>query len=250
MSKSILGRKYLTKMDQPDRRDYPFTMADTPKLTPDKVDLTPFILSIEDQGSEGSCTGHGWTSSKELRNNITKQDKTQLSRQFCYQKILELEGHAGQDVGGQIRTGAQVLSQIGVCAETFMPYKSGGYKTKPTLAAIKDATLRMGGTYERLANINDVEYALSQQLPVVFGTVLYQSFESNDCLKTGHIPMPDLHREGRLGGHCMFWCGYNRRTQTLITPNSWGTKVGDHGIFYMPYDFVRLYCIDMWVIEI
>lgn len=251
MANSILGRKYGCIHDIKDERDYHFRDLFSFVPLPSKIDNSAYRNSIEDQLQEGSCTGHGWTSARESLNNLLNRfPKLQLSRQDLYRQILIAENHFGQDVGGQIRTGAKILSKLGVCAESTFPYKLGGYKLKPTKLTISDALAHAGGSYARISSIEEIRQALFRKLPIVFGFTVSTSFESKSCLSTGDIPMPN-NGESVLGGHCMYidGCDDNRRNGDLIVPNSWGTGVGDKGVFYMPYDFYRKYTMDAWVLN-
>jgi len=62
--------------------------------------------------------------------------------------------------------------------------------------------------------------------------------------------MPDL-KERSLGGHAVIVMGYDDDTECFIVKNSWGTKWGDKGYFYMPYDYLlnRNLSDDFWVIQ-
>lgn len=58
------------------------------------------------------------------------------------------------------------------------------------------------------------------------------------------MPMPQ-RSEDLLGGHCVVWVGWDDDLQLpntsvhggLETRNSWGTRWGIDGHFYMPYDY-------------
>ena len=51
-----------------------------------------------------------------------------------------------------------------------------------------------------------------------------------------------------LGGHAVMLCGYDDKTEMFIVRNSWGSEWGDKGYFYMPYDFIKQYASDFWVL--
>ena len=72
--------------------------------------------------------------------------------------------------------------------------------------------------------------ALASGLPVVFGCLLFESFD--DCNRNGGVvPMPDpseMARESH-GGHAMCAVGYSDREKVFLVRNSWGDPWGDAG---------------------
>lgn len=56
---------------------------------------------------------------------------------------------------------------------------------------------------------------------------------------------------GRLGGHAVVAVGYDDARAEFIVRNSWGTKVLDHGYFYMRYSYVASSTLasDLWTIR-
>jgi C1A family cysteine protease len=79
--------------------------------------------------------------------------------------------------------------------------------------------------------------AIASNLSVVFGFTVYQSFESPAVAQSGVLPMPKPH-EATVGGHAVVAVGYNDSQSQVIVRNSWGASWGDHGYFYMPYQYM------------
>jgi C1A family cysteine protease len=54
-----------------------------------------------------------------------------------------------------------------------------------------------------------------------------------------------------VGGHAVLCVGYDNGKGNFKIRNSWGPGVGDHGYFYMPYEYVtnRQLANDFWVIN-
>jgi hypothetical protein len=50
-----------------------------------------------------------------------------------------------------------------------------------------------------------------------------------------------------VSSHCVVLVGYDDDKRTFKVQNSWGTKWGDEGYGYVPYDFVDRYVVECWV---
>jgi C1A family cysteine protease len=123
---------------------------------------------------------------------------------------------------------------------------------KPPTKAYTEGAKRKGLSYWRVnQTLNDILTAVGvNQLPVVFGFAVYESFESEKVSKKGIVPMP-MPGEQMLGGHAVAIVGYDMAKRVFIVRNSWGSKWGDRGYFYMPFDYVLdpdLAC-DFWVLQ-
>ena len=109
---------------------------------------------------------------------------------------------------------------------------------KPTANAYKEALKHQAITYQRLTmSLSHMKGCLAAGYPFVFGFTVYESFESQAVTKNGKVPMPK-HGEKSLGGHAVLTVGYNDSSQQFIVMNSWSTKWGDKGYFYMPYAYL------------
>jgi C1A family cysteine protease len=91
---------------------------------------------------------------------------------------------------------------------------------------------------------------LAGNLPFVIGFTVYASFESSSVAATGIVPMP-RPREQILGGHAVLVCGYEDSKQLFIVRNSWGTRWGVNGYFYIPYAYFTNPSLvsDLWTIS-
>jgi C1A family cysteine protease len=90
--------------------------------------------------------------------------------------------------------------------------------------------------------------ALAEGFPVVFGTVLFESFARVGA--DGVIPMPDEATEHQIGRHAMLLCGYN--ATHFLVQNSWGKNWGAHGYCSIPHAYFVKYApldADFWVIR-
>lgn len=114
--------------------------------------------------------------------------------------------------------------------------------------------------------VKNIKQSLAQGDRVTFGVLLFNfeqgtmgavgSYKSNydTWLLTPEF-IHDLKGEPEFGGHEMVITGYDddavaydksgRKYTGLFTlRNSWGSKVGDHGDFYMSYDYFKLLTIE------
>ena len=80
--------------------------------------------------------------------------------------------------------------------------------------------------------------------------LIYTSFEGRVVNTTGYVPMPNTKTERLLGGHAVICVGYNDAKGVWIMKNSWGTRWGDSGYFYLPYNYLLSSTLagDMWQI--
>ena len=234
--------------DKIDKRDYIY--KPTAVKTPQNVDLRAFATPVEDQGNLGSCTGQAISSAIELLNRKNKLS-TEISRLFIYYYERVLLGTVNYDSGAYIRDGIKVTNKWGAPLEMFWPYVINRFKVEPSPAAISDAAKRKVTRYERALNFNAVIDALTAGFPVTIGFFVYDSFMSGAVSNTGIMPYPNVKRESLLGGHAVLLVGYDNRTSRFIAKNSWGTRWGDRGYFYMPYDVIKnpKMSADFWVIK-
>jgi hypothetical protein len=110
--------------------------------------------------------------------------------------------------------------------------------------ARKNALKHRTAYYQRLFTKDEIKYTLSNSnMPMI-------SFDIFDGILTapeGKVPMPK-NDERRLGQHCVCVCGYDKDYLTFA--NSWGTKWGDKGYGYLPWEYVEHYVYEIWVTAI
>ncbi len=246
--------KYSLVRDTPDPRDLQYSQhlgADLSQI-PRKADLRPFCSPIEDQGQTNSCTGHAIVAAMECDLNIQKEQPIRLSRLFVYYNERELEGTVGQDGGAEIRDGIKQIATYGACNETLWPFDPNKITTKPGLEAYEDGLKHKAVRYEAVEqSLDALLHCLGMnQRPVVFGLMLYDSFESDAVAQSGIVPMPHLWGEQCLGGHALCIVGYDMDTQQFLIRNSWGTDWGQQGYFWAPFTYIldpRL-AMDFWTV--
>ena len=245
--------KYGHKRDVVDIRDRKFKVA-SPISLPPVIDLrsSPFMPEVWDQGKLGSCVAHstGCIFNFEQR----KQGSPDFipSRLMIYYNARLLEENVNNDDGCQIRDAIKALIKQGVCDETEWAYDESKFAIKPSdncyIHAEKHQVIQYMSVPQTLIGIKT---ALVQGYPISFGIQIYESFESEQVINSGIVPMPDVEREQCLGGHAIVIVGYDDNKKIFICRNSWGNKVMMGGYFTLPYGYVLVNVLasDFWIIQ-
>ena len=243
-------RVYGWKRDLPDPRDRMYLAPRRLISLPPHVDLRPYCSPVEEQGSVGSCTGQAFAGVLEYLDRRNDGAHADVSRLFIYYNERKLENATGEDAGAYIRDGIKALKEWGACDEYLWPYEERRWSVEPSPKAYRDALKRRIKSYERVTSLYDLKAALAEGLPVVFGFMVYESFDSGEVGKTGSMSMPEAGEELR-GGHAVLAVGYDDATRTLIVRNSWGETWGDKGYFYMPYAYADdpVLSDDFWTVK-
>ena len=240
--------KYHWVKDKIDTRDHPYRL--TGATQSNIVDLRQYCSSIEDQGKLGSCTGNAIAGAIELLHK--RQNRTlDISRLFIYYYERMFIGTVNYDSGAYIRDGIKACYTYGAPTENLWPYNISKFKMQPHKTAIVDALKRKVTSYQRALDFNQVMDSITSGYPVTIGFNVYSSFDSPAVAKTGFMPYPDVNKERLLGGHAVLLVGYNKYNNIFIARNSWGTRWGDNGYFYMPFEVIQnnRMSSDFWVIK-
>ena len=204
------------------------------------VDLSPEgPKEIYNQGHLGSCTSNAIAFAYEF--DEYKQDepvKFTPSRLFIYYNEREIEGTINEDNGASIRDGIKSINKIGVCPEDKWPYDISKFTEKPKYECYEIAKNHRSVQYKRVQQkIDQLKSALSNGFTIIFGFIVYESFESEETAETGIVTMP-TEKEQVLGGHAVCIVGYDDSKQTFKIRNSWGEKWGDNGYCYFPFEYI------------
>lgn len=236
------------KRDKPDSRD--FIYASKPVAPQSRVDLRNWCTIVEDQGNLGSCTGQAIAGAIEYLN---KKSGTvmDVSRLFIYYWERDILGTVNYDSGAYIRDGIKSVFKYGAPLERLWPYIINRFTLRPTSSVISDAAKRKVTLYEKVTDFNGCKNALQNGYPVTIGFDVYSSFMSSTVSRTGMMPYPNINREQLLGGHAVLLVGYDDSQSRFIVRNSWGTRWGDRGYFYMPYQVIQNTSMsdDFWIIK-
>jgi C1A family cysteine protease len=176
------------------------------------------------------------------------------SRLFLYKatrNLMKIEGN----VGTSIRSTMKAMALFGVPPEEYWPYQEDKVNEEPlpfcyafaqNYQALKYFRLDAAGIQEDLL-LAQIKAILVAGIPCVFGFTLYHSIY-DDSNPRGHIPFPHK-RDKAEGGHAVVAVGYDDYKQienadgyksqgALLIRNCWGTKWGEGGYGWLPYDYV------------
>uniref|UniRef100_A0A6C0KGS6 Peptidase C1A papain C-terminal domain-containing protein n=1 Tax=viral metagenome TaxID=1070528 RepID=A0A6C0KGS6_9ZZZZ len=210
-----------------------------------KVDLRSKFPPPFDQGSLGSCTANALC-------GVIAYDMPGFigSRLFLYYNERYIEKDVKDDGGAMLSDGVESLKIYGICPESDWKYDISKFSVKPSKKCYQDAVSHHSVNVKNINNtMKDMKNALSNGYPFVVGITIYESFESDEVAKTGMVPMPSSS-ETCNGGHAVVCVGYDDEKQVWIMRNSWGSKWGDGGYFYLPYAYLLSddLATDLWCV--
>jgi C1A family cysteine protease len=240
---------------------------------PTIVDMRSKMPPVYDQGNLGSCTANALCAAYQYLKPTFSP-----SRLFLYYNERVIENDILIDGGAFLINGVKSLVQTGVCPENLWPYIESQFSVKPTPNCYTDAAIHKALTdHNVLQTLTQMKACLQSGLPFAVGITVYETFELQAVANTGLVPMPDLTNEENLGGHAVLVCGYNdsiqwwqnkitygKRGQRILTQttnptmkgawivrNSWGSKWGAAGYFYLPYPYLTNLDLagDLWALD-
>ncbi|MGB6773725.1 MAG: C1 family peptidase [Terriglobales bacterium] len=242
-------RKFGTLRDVHDVRDRMYQASSLSRPILQRVDLREWGGPIKDQGEEGSCTGHAFSSAREWIARKYEKDSPVLSPQYLYVEELIANGSFPQDDGAMPRTGCQVLTAKGCCEASLYPYVAGKLIV-PTIDQTQIASKYKTGAYHRIGTLPDFLSCLTDPTPwpILVGFVVYASFMTQQVADTGIMPIPKSG-EQQQGGHEVLCLGYDLPKQMALIQNSWGNGWGQQGYFWMPFAMIVSADTDLWVVH-
>lgn len=232
-----------------DARDIVFSASatETGIYLPKIVDLETLLPDVLDQGSLGSCTGHGIANAvfaAMKRNNI---NPVLPSRLFIYYEERVIQGTVNCDCGAYIRDGIKVVNKLGVPDEIYWKYDIRKFSTRPQPSAYENAKFSSKFIYQAVPATKDMfKRVLAKELPIVLGFRVFESFEK--ITSTGKMPIPSTN-EKVIGGHCVI--AYRYDSQGVWCRNSYGKRFGKKGNFMIPWAFITSgNVMDCWALDL
>ena len=224
-----------------------------------KVDLRIYVDEVFDQGRIHNCTANVVCAAYclELKRQTKEQNNVYFpfdpSRLFVFYNARLCDNSTGTDGGIPLRFALAAANYLGVCEESYWPYRVENVTVKPPLTAYQAAGGNAISKYEGLEqNIDQFRACLKAGFPFAFGFEIYSNFRDLDN-NNGIMPMPSAEdlANYKPGKHAVLAVGYDDTTQLITVLNSWGKKFGDNGYFYMPYKYItdQNRAFDFWKIE-
>jgi len=250
----------------PDERDFPLVGTGGNALFGALDDYVPVahlpmiahLDGINDQGGSSSCVWQGMQQQHYVALGVHGvRSRRRLSVMFGYHLTRRRGGTQLVDGGCVPRLAWKVAADSGFCPEDLWPFNEAEINRPPSLDAVAGAIDQrwVEGYYHILGSPreDEVRQALSSNHPLVFGTIIDQSFGryKGSGLSTDPMPPPS----GNTGRHMMCAVGYDQ--DGLWVVNSWGrwgcgdpTGRFDHGFFHMSWEWVNWYgATDWWAIR-
>jgi C1A family cysteine protease len=214
------------------------------------INLISQFPPVYDQGSLGSCTANALCSLFAYRN------KEYLgSRLFLYYNERVIKNNVRIDSGSELRDGIKVLETLGLCKETDWPYDVIHFYIKPLSRCYSNALDNKVTSAHQIPQYEQsFKTALINGDPFTSGIMIYDSFETQQVVSNGIVPMPNVTTERCLGGHAVVCVGFTTidEQEYWVMRNSRGSKWGDHGYFYLPLAYLLTSDLakDFWTIQI
>lgn len=204
----------------------PFPLATPSTLIQPEVDPRGdrYMPLVFDQGQLGSCTSQAVEACFQYAEaQALGRPARRRSRLDIYYGERMIEGQpADQDTGAYGHDGFTFLQQTGALLEKAWPYDPATFAGPPPAGNRWKLRLPVQAVPQAQDSIMSV---LSAGQTVAYGFTVYSSFEDQQTLDTGRVPMP-TRGDGVLGGHEMLIVGYlEAEPAYALVRNSWGADL-------------------------
>ena len=203
-------------------------------IFPPKLELT--MTRVYDQKNLGSCTSNAVLNSFNYKNRNNKGGCINPSRLFLYYNSRKMDDNEDRDTGTSILNALKSLKNVGVCKEKLCVYNISNTFICPSVAAYENALIHKNVKYYEInVKVNEFKKFINLDLPIVFGFVVKESFESKDF--NGILEYNKDEKE--LGSHAVLCVGYDDSIKCIKVLNSWGPKWNGDGYFFMTYEYLE-----------
>ncbi|MGE6964320.1 C1 family peptidase [Bacillus thuringiensis] len=224
---------YLTKQEATKQKQQGLP---TPNILPNQIDLREYFPAVRSQSKFGTCVPFATTA---LREYYIARDTGARGADITYLSPSYIYYPNGPKDGMYFDSAFQILQQEGVPPETerlydLNPENTNQFKEPLTSLQRTNAVPYKISSYQAIRQANyiaDIKQALANRDPVLVGIYVYPNFDATPA--SGIVP-PVTEKKSR-GGHALVIVGYDETNKWFIIRNSWGTKFGDQGYAYMPY---------------
>jgi len=212
---------------------------------PAKVDLTPHMPPVGDQGPTGTCvawaTGYYMrTGMNAIRNGLSTSQLTSTSKQFSPKDLFWSipNDQKGADCNGtHFEYALSQMQSRGVATMQTVPFQNVGDCSNFPLSSWTQeaANFRIKSFRDLPVDVNSIKTKLSEDRPLIFGAIVtdaFLKFQGTGVMKS------DIVNSAAKGGHAMTIVGYDDAKQAFRILNSWGKNWGDNGYAWVHYDLM------------
>ena len=129
------------------------------------------------------------------------------------------------------------VSKYHACSEDLWPYNASKFSIQPPISVVRAENRHR--IFEAFP-VKHIKTCLAAGRPVLFGLLVYDSFESQAVAETGIVPLPKSS-ENCLGGHALGCYGADDDSQAFLVQNCWGGGPegwGMRGYCVIPYKYL------------
>ena len=238
------------RKDSRDDRDIPFKAV---ALGLKNIANVVYLIKppVKHQLDLGSCVFNGIIEEIEsvmIQNNAIPP--VVLSRLFAYWNYRSQYANVNEDCGAFPRDAHKSIAKDGICLESSWTYDTERFTERPPDECWVEAQKYKIKSYHSMRSLDDMMECIAEGWPFGCGLAIYKSFMSDEVERTGIVPMPTPGEEF-LGGHYVFFWGYDRHKQIFHGQNSWGSEWGNNGSFTIPFDYLtnKQLADDQWTIR-
>ncbi|MEM7195358.1 MAG: C1 family peptidase [Pseudomonadota bacterium] len=231
LTRTIDGYTLDVFADAPDFRDYEYR----PPLIkiPSSYPVNRKLLTIMNQGEDGSCTGFALGA---CINHLNRQRKKsyRVSNRMLYNMARRFDEWPGNDYAGSSCRGViKGWYAMGACRENLWSDDDTA-QTHLTVNAAKAARENRVGAYYRLKHqLSDFHAAVNETGAVLVSANVHTGWES-DAVSENQNAIRFREEPGLLPGHAFAIVGYN--DNGFVVQNSWGQEWGDRGLAVWSYE--------------
>lgn len=228
-------------------------------------DLGMANVPVLNQGSHGTCVTFATTA---ILN--AKMNAGDFISQQCFLELGVYISNTSKSSGASAYSGWNGLfstialerfKQYGVVGKNSCPhdYANTSYSLSYQMYLDLSSSLWTDSfDYKKLkkGDLDAVKMAINNHNRIAVGILLHKDFVAGTAINgksTGlwNIPydvnqfLTELTKGGKLaGGHALVLTGYDDEKQLLKVRNSWGSKIGDSGEYYISYDYYKLMAME------
>jgi len=212
---------------------------------PAKVDLTPFMPPVGDQGQTGTCVAwavgyYTRTAMNAIQRQLSPGQIASTAQQFSPKDLFWSIPNAQKSAdcnGTHFQYAFDMVQKRGVATLATVPFANlGDCSNQPANAWTQEAANFKIKSYRDLpVNLTAIKEKLAEGRPVVFGAIVTGAFMG---WKGSGTMGSNILDGSERGGHAMTIVGYDDAKKAFRIVNSWGQGWGDRGFAWASYDLM------------